>query len=127
MKDYYSAEDSYHSYCYMVPLSASDAGQSAYIMDALAYYGRQMIRPAYCESCLQRKLTRDSESLGMLDIIFGNVVYDLGAYADFGGLLSKISAQVIARKPVDFASLCASLKPKIDAAVDKYVAALSEN
>jgi len=87
---YYHNVNHWHSYTYMIPRSAGDFGKSAYIMDALAYQGRQSVLPAYYEVCLKRKYTRDEESEAMLDIIFSTTVYDMALMYDVGGWLGQM-------------------------------------
>ncbi len=52
---YYHDVNSYTGYSWMIPVSASDAEYSAYISDALAYYGSELIIPAFYEQCLEQK------------------------------------------------------------------------
>jgi len=42
--------------------------------------------PAYYETCIQGKYTRDFESVDMLDIIFDNRIYDLGLINNLGNI-----------------------------------------
>jgi phage regulator Rha-like protein len=44
------------------------------------------LQPAYYDVALTRKFARDEESEAMLDIIFGNRVYDIGAVYAFGNV-----------------------------------------
>jgi len=81
---YYATLNNWHSYTFMIPVTVSDLDRNAYILDAMAYHGRQIIRPAYYDICLQRKHTRDEESSAMLDIIFSSTVYDLGTVFGIG-------------------------------------------
>lgn len=126
-ENYYSAVNSYHSYCYMIPISAAKPEDSAYIMDVLAFHGEELIKPAYYDICLKRKMSQDEESSEMLDIIFANTVYDLGVYADFGGLYSAINSSLASGQEVTLASLYASRKKEIDQTIEQYVASVTGN
>ena len=125
-KDYYSTVASWHSYVYMLPKSAASAEDSAYIMDVLAFWGEDMIKPAYYDITLQRKLSKDSESADMLDIIFNNMVYDLGYYAKFGGFYTTFTNAASKGEDMSFASMYASCKTKIDQEIAEYVQSVSE-
>ena len=124
--EYCSAVASWHSYVYMIPKSAASAEDSAYIMDVLAFWGEEYIKPAYYDITLQRKLSKDAESAEMLDIIFDNMIYDLGYYAKFGGFYTTFSNAASRGEDMNFASMYASCKTKIDQDIADYVKAVSE-
>ena len=67
-----------------IPVTVSDTKRVGTILEALTAESRYTLLPAYYETTLQRKVSRDNESEGMLDIIFDNRVYDLGIIYDFG-------------------------------------------
>ena len=87
---YYATLNGWHSYTYMIPITVTDVDRSSYILDAMAYHGRKIIKPAYYDVCLQRKYTRDEESSAMLDIIFSSTVYDLGEVYQVGGFIGAV-------------------------------------
>ena len=126
-QDYYSTAASWHSYVYMIPKSAASAEDSAYIMDVLAFWGEDIVKPAYYDITLQRKLSKDSESADMLDIIFNNMVYDLGYYAKFGGFYTTFTNAASKGEDMNFASMYASCKTKIDQEIADYVKSVSES
>jgi len=53
-------------------------------LEELAYQGKQLLTPAYYEKTLVGQYTRDEESAEMLDLIFANLVYDVGIYYNIG-------------------------------------------
>lgn len=63
---------------------------SAMMLDICACGAKNYVTPAYYERTLRGKDTRDDESEAMLDIIFGNLVYDIGSIYDLGGLSSAL-------------------------------------
>lgn len=84
-------QDKYYSYCttgetagIAIPLSAPDPEFSAYMIDAYSAWAKNFITVAYYEVNLRYKDLRDDESEEMLDIIFGNIVYDIGECYNFG-------------------------------------------
>ncbi|MCL1858152.1 MAG: hypothetical protein FWF92_02830 [Oscillospiraceae bacterium] len=87
---YYATVNFWHSYTYMLPVTVGDVEQNSIILDAMAYHGRKIIRPAYYDVCLQRKYTRDEDSSAMLDIIFSSTVYDIGRVYAIGGYLDSL-------------------------------------
>jgi ABC-type glycerol-3-phosphate transport system substrate-binding protein len=84
--DYYSVVNPYTGAMLGVPKSADDPERVSIILEALAAESRYTLQPAYYDVVLQRKYTRDEESGEMLDIIFANRVYDIGAVYAFGNV-----------------------------------------
>ncbi len=83
----------YFSYCgsgetagIAIPICAQDPEFSAYMIDAYSAWAKNYLTKAYYEVNLRYRDLRDDESEEMLDIIFGNIVYDIGECYDFGGL-----------------------------------------
>ncbi|MCL2814124.1 MAG: hypothetical protein FWD23_05940 [Oscillospiraceae bacterium] len=61
-----------------VPNTAPDLERTSIIMEALAVESRNNTIPAYFETALRTKHTRDDESQDMLDLIHANRTMDLG-------------------------------------------------
>ncbi len=76
--DYYSTIAPYNSQYICVPRIQNDVERTGVITEALAYYGQKMITPVYYDVNLVGQSLRDEKSEDMLDIIFGNLVYDIG-------------------------------------------------
>ena len=51
----------------------------------MAYYSVDTLTRAYYDTALNDRYIRDQDSSEMLDIIFGNRIYDLGAVFNFNG------------------------------------------
>ena len=61
---------------------------TCYAMEALAFYGMEMLTPEYYDRTLKNKRFEDQESEDMLDLIFRNRTYDVGIVLNFdGGML----------------------------------------
>ena len=56
---------------------------TCYALEAMAFYGKKIVTPEYYDRTLSYKRFKDDESLEMLDLIFRNRTYDLGAIFDF--------------------------------------------
>lgn len=76
-QDQYYARVSYF-FSLIVPLTCPDPDLSAVLLEVLQYYSAKKVIPAYYDQVLKYKLTRDEESVAMLDIIFTHRVVDLG-------------------------------------------------
>lgn len=83
-EDYISFVSQHITALMCVPATASDLNRTGFILEALAAESYYTVLPAYYDVALKTKGSRDDESSAMLDIIFGNRVYDLGEYFDFG-------------------------------------------
>ncbi len=59
-----------------IPFFVNDEEMSATIFNALHYYSAEIVRPAYFETAIKRKSTRDDESVEMLEIISGTMACD---------------------------------------------------
>ncbi len=122
---YYHLLNNWHTYSYMIPKSTGDVERSAYISDALAFYGREYILPAYYDSCLTRKYVRDDESKNMLDIIFTTATYDLGIVYSIGGMPSQIDGG-IQSGAFDFASKYAKLEKSMNKSIENLIESFEE-
>ncbi len=60
---------------------------TCYALEALAYYGQKNITKEYYEQTLKNKRFEDTESEEMLDLIFRNKSFDIGAVYSFGDIL----------------------------------------
>ena len=57
---------------------------TCYAMEAMAYYGKELVTPEYYTRTLTLKRFPDSDNTEMLDLIFRNRTYDLAGIFDFG-------------------------------------------
>ena len=81
---YYTTIAPFNSNFVCVPLIQDDVERTGTIMEALAYYGKKIVTPALYDVTLIGQSTRDEESEPMLEIIFDNLVYDIGYYYQIG-------------------------------------------
>lgn len=83
-ENYYSTVAPYNSQFICVPLIQNDVERTGIITEALAYYGKEIVTPAYYDVNLIGQTARDEESADMLDIIFDSLVFDIGYYYQIG-------------------------------------------
>ena len=83
-KDYYTTISPFNSQFICVPLVVENINMVGTVTEALAYYGEKDVSPAYFDVTLMGKTCRDAESCDMLDIVFDNVIYDIGYYYQIG-------------------------------------------
>lgn len=123
---YYATANTWHSYAYTIPQSAADPEKTAYIMDAMAYYGRIHILPAYYDVCLTRKYTRDEESSAMLDIIFNSSVYDIGDIYNLGNYRLNLE-NMLQKNTNNIMSEYEKSSAKIEKDLDKLITQFEKN
>lgn len=111
---YYSTVTPFNSQFVCVPIVQEDIELTGIITEALAYYGQKDVLPAYYDVNLKGMVSRDEESSDMLDIIFDNLVYDIG-YLYQVGPYNKNFNYMVSRAQTNFTSVYDSLKPAADA------------
>ncbi len=89
---YDEAQDNYHSFVSTVyatsiaiPLSNNEFEDTAIIVEALCQASTDTVKVNYYDIMLKNRKIQDNESEEMLDLIFANRVYDIGAVFTWGG------------------------------------------
>ena len=90
---YNEEQDSYHSYisviyasCVAIPLSNEDPETAALAIEALNAASTETTKKDYYQRLLKTQKLKDEEGEQMLDFIFDNRIYDLGAIYNWGNL-----------------------------------------
>ena len=96
-----------------VPVGGEDLARTGLLLEALASESRDTVTKAYYDINLYKKLTRDSESGEMLDIIFATKRYDLAKTFAWGGLEDVIRNGV--KSGQNFTSLLAAAESRANA------------
>lgn len=73
---YYSMLQAGNATAYSIPITAADPERTALILEALCEGSTDTLLPAYYDTTLVRKASRDNESADMLDLIFKNRIID---------------------------------------------------
>jgi len=92
--------------------------RTSIIMEALAVESKNITVPAFFEVMLQRKYTRDEESLDMLEIIHANRTVDLGD-TFYMEAVRNVYVSVFTSKKTDFASAIEKKMGSIEKALNK--------
>ena len=101
----------------MIPVTATELEKTAIVLELMAANSWEL-DDTYFEVCLQSKYTRDEESYEMFKLGTETVVYDLGYFNDFGGILEAMRLGVKDGTPI--ASMYASHKSAMDEAMKKW-------
>lgn len=117
---YYSLSGTY-AYGVCIPKCVKNPEFSAYMLDVLACGGKNYVTPAYYEIALKLRDSSDEESAEMLDnYIFKHLVYDLGAFYDFGGISSMMTT-LMASGSADVSSKLEEIHDGVLQAIEKCV------
>jgi hypothetical protein len=122
-ENYYTLPEN-TSMMFCVPMTA-DAEYSGLILESLAAESVSSVTHAFYEVCLKGKTVRDNESEAMLDIIFGNKVFDFGYLlnlASFNDSLTALEKQSSSDVASKYSSILENAQKQLDAFVEKYKA-----
>lgn len=104
---YYSGVDA-SSTLFVIPATvpAESHEMIGVVLEAMAYYGREYIIPAYYNKTLASRYVKDPDSYRMLDYIYDGCCYDLGYYNsdEFGGKFASIGYMLARNAEMTFTS-----------------------
>ena len=118
--DYYTPCNIQLAYGIVIPTFVSDPEFSAYMIEMMSAGGKEYVAKAYYEQILKLKDIDDDESSRMLDLIFSNVVYDMGHIYGFAGL-STIISENMANGTLEVASKLEASKDTINSKIEEIV------
>ena len=116
-ENYYSMATQW-GYAVLFPVTA-DPEFAGLITEALARESVATLTPAFFEVSLRSQHARDYESEDMLDIIFGNKIYDIGVLfglTDLDGILSGM----VSSRQTDFVSQFERREARMQANVEAF-------
>ena len=117
-KDFCNTMHAYGTSYVCIPIVAEDADETGAVIEALAYYGKQYITPAYYDVNLKGKYFRDEESADMLDLIFETRFFDVGMYYQLGGYNERLITMMQTNN-TDFVSMYAKNEKVADKLLTK--------
>ena len=110
---------------YSIPVSNQELARTGMVLEAMAGYSVDTIRPALFDVSLKSKFARDEESEKMLDIVFASKKYDWGERFKIGDLYGAY--QGVAR--TGFGKFVSSMEkgvPRAQTALEKLIALYEE-
>ena len=90
------------------------------MIEACSAWAKNYITTAYYEVNLRYRDLRDNESEEMLDIIFDNIVYDIGQCYNFGGFTTMFY-ELTQNRSADIVSNIESRKTQAQEKIDELV------
>ena len=109
---------------YGVPVCAPDREMAGAILEYLGGLSTDTIRATYYDTALTRKYTRDNESVKSLDILFNNLVIDIGFAYNFGNIRSTLTNALATGGTL--ASTVASIKKSAENSIKETIKAYAE-
>ena len=91
-----------------IPVTINDPEMISIIVEALSARSYKYLVPAYYDNALGIKYARDVETVEMLDIIYGGILYDFGYIFDAWQGATWTFPNMITQKTTDLASYYAS-------------------
>lgn len=76
---------------------------TCYVLDSLGASSKNILTPAYIETYLEGRGARDEESRNSLNIVFNNIVFDLGYIYNWGNI-ATFSYDLVRQKATNFTS-----------------------
>ncbi|MBE6611920.1 MAG: hypothetical protein E7632_05465 [Ruminococcaceae bacterium] len=126
---YITYSHSYHNSSISLPitLTGDRLDMVCMILEDMAYFSMEHVRPAYYDKVLSGKIARDDDSVDMLEIITQNVSYDLGFLVLGDNLLNMSGLRKAVSNASPAASYIASKETASNAALKKAMESVLDN
>ena len=128
--DYTTTVTVYWCSAFAIPITNSEKlDATCYALEAMAYHGMKDVTPEYYDHTLKDKRFEDPESLEMLDLIFRNRTYDMGAVFNFSNSLTFFTGILLNGlngQSNSHASTLDGVQDSWQLAIDDYIAQIQE-
>ncbi|MCL2815434.1 MAG: hypothetical protein FWD23_12610 [Oscillospiraceae bacterium] len=111
----------------VIPITCTDTGRTANILDAMGYYAQKYVMPAYYDRTVTNKLLRDDDSAEMMDIIMKNRVFDLAELYNWGNINGILAGISNSGKSDTVVSQLEKIESKVNSDIQKTLATLQKN
>ncbi|MEG2003154.1 MAG: hypothetical protein RR057_00980 [Clostridia bacterium] len=99
-EEYASSSTMYWMTLVAVPLSNTKNLEATCVaLEALAWYGREKVTPAFYEKVLKAQRFDDPDSEKMLDLVFRQRAYDLSILFNWGDIVQLYTSSIGSKKP----------------------------
>ena len=109
-----------------IPMNAANIDRTGLILEAMAAESYTTVIPAYYDLTLQFKLTKDEESIQILDTIRKDRIYEVGYIFNIGGMAGEIQNRM-QKNDINIASFIEKFESRMENAVQKIVDAYTDN
>ena len=107
---------------FSVPINAPDPEMSSLIFEALTAESHYSALPVFMENQLSIKFARDEESIEMLEMIYSNILYDMGANYPTLGQYSDILRWLFESKTTNVMSHMEKYEQQLENALEEIIA-----
>lgn len=118
---YYTTSSNWFLTHLTVPITNPNPERSGKIIDAMCYYSQQYVKPAFYDVSITSKLTRDEDSLEMLNIIRENRTFEMAYIFNWDNLTWSLFAQIIDARKNTFISSYEKAENRIKTAMEKTI------
>jgi hypothetical protein len=102
----------------VIPITnVTNLANTCYVLDSLGAASKNILTPAYIEVYLEGRGARDEESRESLNIVFNNIVFDLGYVYNWGNI-ATFTYDLVRKKGTDFTSAYNNVADKAQTAMD---------
>ena len=105
----------------VIPITSANPERTGIILDALCYYSQQLVRSAFFDVAVTHRLTRDEDSLEMLNIIRENRIFDMAFIFNWQNMAWDLFAGIVASGNNTFVSRLDAVGERIQAAIEATV------
>jgi len=113
------------AYIHVYPTTLTQYELAGAVTEAMACASLNDVVPMYYDVVLKNKYSRDENSTAMLDLIYGNRVYDLGDTLFCGTIRDGVFAGKFKQNHTDLQSTISSMTKKVEDTINTYVSAFS--
>ncbi len=113
---------------YLQPVSAKDPEMSGTILEAMCAESNYSVIPAFYDTVLMNKVTRDEESAKMLDLLRETLYFDFGYVhgVPAGGIFQLFGDQLLAYGNQNITSYIESQRKSIETKFNEVIEAYSK-
>jgi ABC-type glycerol-3-phosphate transport system substrate-binding protein len=79
----------------VIPITNPDPEQAGAIIDAMCYFSQQIVKPAFYDVSVTYRLTRDEDSLDMLNIIRDNRTFDMAFLFNWNNMTWELFNRIL--------------------------------
>ena len=123
--DYTSYIHSGHTSTSCVPVTNPDPDLAGRVLEDAAYWSYLILKPAYYDTTLKGKISRDNESGEMLDIIYSKINLDLALLIP-DMPIDGAMREIMIKNNTEFVSTIEKQMSKCDKTVEKFVQKLTD-
>lgn len=125
-ENFHTLADPYGSGVFCVPYISGQTEMTGLMLEVLSASSTDTTLKAFYELSCKTKYTYDETSAVMLDLIFSDIVYDLGVMFDWGGISTNLVMQVMTWDSNKYSSQWASISEKAQTDLENTLAYIAD-